>query len=330
MNCVTPEFVKARGLVAGSIQDLNNHSGRIPINGAGGKRTEPLGYVMIRVQIPQVPSYNEDQVALIVEDPSLFSRRCPIILGTLTIFRAVQAMKESEMHNLEPAWQYAKAGYEYTHFMMNPGNVPTEEGQSFPTNTGRNLIDLDEKLLLKKKQVLLPFSNTMVHCKTQEMQMQGYKLHVMTHAPYPEDKSSLPNGVYVLKTYTELKNGSRNVSMVLRNLTSKTIHLAPSRCVARVATANEVPEAMPSPELAKDLDERLPKEAPKLMIEERQKLLMELLQQDGGLEQLKEWPPELALKFERMLMEHHHTFSLDKNEIGCMDTAEHIIELMDD
>ena len=47
MNCVTPEFMKARGLVASSIQDLNNHSRCIPINGAGGKRTKPLGYVMI-------------------------------------------------------------------------------------------------------------------------------------------------------------------------------------------------------------------------------------------------------------------------------------------
>ena len=126
-------------------------------------------------------------------------------------------MKESEMHNLKPAWQYAKAGYEYMHFMMNSDNVPMEEGQSFPTNTRRNPIDLDEKLLLKKKQVLLPFSNTMVHCKTREMQMQGYKLHVMIHAPYPEDKSSLPNGIYVLKTYTELKDGSWNMSMVLWN-----------------------------------------------------------------------------------------------------------------
>ena len=60
-------------------------------------------------------------------------------------------MKESEMHNLEQAWQYVKAGYEYTHFLMNPDDVPVEEGQSFPTNTGRNPIDLDEKLLLKKK-----------------------------------------------------------------------------------------------------------------------------------------------------------------------------------
>ena len=78
-------------------------------------------------------------------------------------------MKESKMYNLEPAWQHTKAGYEYTHFMMNPDNAPMEEAQSFPTNTRRNLIDLDEKLLLKKKQVLLPFSNTMVHCKTREM-----------------------------------------------------------------------------------------------------------------------------------------------------------------
>ena len=95
--------MKARGLAAGSIQDLNNHAGRIPINGAGGKHTKPLGYVMIQVQIRYAPSYDEDQVALIVEDPSLFSQKCPVILGTPTIFRAVQAMKESEMDHIEPA-----------------------------------------------------------------------------------------------------------------------------------------------------------------------------------------------------------------------------------
>ena len=46
-NVITPEFVKARGLAVGSIQDLNNHAGCIPINGGGGKHTKPLGYVMI-------------------------------------------------------------------------------------------------------------------------------------------------------------------------------------------------------------------------------------------------------------------------------------------
>ena len=56
MNVVTPEFVKARGLEVGSIQYLNNHTGRIPINRAAGKHTEPLGYVVIRVQILYAPS----------------------------------------------------------------------------------------------------------------------------------------------------------------------------------------------------------------------------------------------------------------------------------
>ena len=169
MNIVTPEFVKARGLVVGSIQDLNNHAGGIPINRAGGKRTKPLGYVMIRVQIPYAPSHDEDQVALIIEDPSLFSQQCPVILGTPTIFQAVHAMKESEMNRVELAWQYAKAGYEYTHFLMNVEEYP--EDCSFPTNTRKNPVELHEKLLLKKKQVLLPFSNMMVHCKTQATQM---------------------------------------------------------------------------------------------------------------------------------------------------------------
>ena len=43
MNVVTPEFVKAGGLAAGSIQDLNNHAGRILINGAGGSVPSPWG-----------------------------------------------------------------------------------------------------------------------------------------------------------------------------------------------------------------------------------------------------------------------------------------------
>ena len=30
-----------------------------------------------------------------------------------------------------------------------------------------------------------------------------------------------------------------------------------------------------------------------------------------------------------MLMEHHNIFSLELNEIGCTDTVEHVIELLD-
>ena len=36
MNVIMPEFVKARGLAVGSMQNLNNHTGCIPINRVGG------------------------------------------------------------------------------------------------------------------------------------------------------------------------------------------------------------------------------------------------------------------------------------------------------
>ena len=94
---------------------------------------------------------------------------------------------------------------------------------------------------------------------------------------------------------------------------------------------NAILDAAPSPEFLRKLDKLEPNRNPpkKLTIEERQKLLLELLRKEGRLDKLKEWPPELALKFQRMLMEHHNIFSLEQNEIGCTDTAEHVIELLD-
>ena len=139
--------------------------------------------------------------------------------------------------------------------------------------------------------------------------MMGYKLHVMTQASYPEDRANLPNGVYVVKTYKELHDGSRNVSVVLRNLTGKPVHLPAGRPVARVVAANAIPDATPSPEFMRKLDELEPGKEPSQKIEDRQKLLLELLRKDGRLDKLKTWPPKLALQFKRMLMEHHNIFS---------------------
>ena len=94
-----------------------------------------------------------------------------------------------------------------------------------------------------------------MHCRTRKTMMMGYKLHVMTQATYPEDGANLPNGVYVVKTYTELQDGSRNVQVVLCNLMGKPVHLAAGRPVARVVATNAIPDAAPSPEFLRKLDE---------------------------------------------------------------------------
>ena len=254
--------------------------------------------MILWVQIPYVPSYNEDQVALVVAEDSNFLKRCQVIIGTLTINRAVRAMKESEMENAPKAWQSAQHTYEFANYMVQLN--PEDYGMTMPTNTGKNPTDLDELVLLKNKVTIPAFESIILHCRTHRTMMMGYKLHVMTQATYLEDQANLLNGVYVVKTYTELRDGSRNVSVVLHNLTGKPVHLAAGRLVVRVVAMNAIPDAAPSPEFLRKLDELEPNWNPpkKLTIEERQKLLLELLRKEGRLDKLKQWPPELALRFE--------------------------------
>ena len=233
------------------------------------------------------------------------------------------------MENAPVAWQSAQHMYEFVNYLVQLDKE--DYGMTMPTNTGENLTDLDEMILLKNKTDILAFESIILHCRTRRTMMMGCKLHVMTQATYLEDRADLPNGVYVVKTYTELHDSSHNVSVVLRNLMAKPVHLPAGRPVARVVATNAIPDATPSPGFLKKLDEMEPDQNSlrKLTIRERQKILLELLWKEGRLDKLKEWPPELALKFEQMLMEHHNIFSLEPNEIGCTDTAEHIIELLD-
>ena len=43
---------------------------------------------------------------------------------------------------------------------------PVDCGVTMPTNTGKNLTDLDEIVLLKKKNTFLAFETAVLHCHT--------------------------------------------------------------------------------------------------------------------------------------------------------------------
>ena len=150
----------------------------------------------------------------------------------------------------------------------------------------------------------------------------------MVQPPYPEDKAKLPVGLYIQLVYTEIKDGSQNVSMVLRNGTGKPMHLAARRLVGCIVAANLVPDAVASPELEAKLAQDSEPEPP-LTTEQCQELLMKVLEENGSLEKLKGWKEETALKSKRFLMEFLlHIFCLEKNEMGCTDGTEYVIELL--
>ena len=73
-----------------------------PIAGIGGIMVEPKGFVMMNVQVPCIKGYNEDQIAIVMEDPGL--KDFQVILGTATIYQVMEVIKESEISELAIPW----------------------------------------------------------------------------------------------------------------------------------------------------------------------------------------------------------------------------------
>ena len=197
----------------------------------------------------------------------------------------------------------------------------------FQMNTGADPIDIDEVITLTEKFTLPAFASMIIKGRTKNTMMMGNKLHVMTQAPYYENHANLPNGLYVCQSYTELKDGSRKVGLVVPNGMSRPISMNGGRIIGRVVTANVVPNAEPSPELLQELNKDEEEPTKKLTVEERQELLMQVLQEKGGLDMLENWEKPYADQARQLLMEFHNVFSLEKNEMGCTDTTEHVIKL---
>ena len=80
-----------------------------PISGIGGIMVEPEGFVMMNVQIPCVKGYNEDQMAIIIDDPWL--KDCPVMLGMPTIFQVMKVIKESEISELAIPWASSRVSW---------------------------------------------------------------------------------------------------------------------------------------------------------------------------------------------------------------------------
>ena len=50
---------------------------------------------MMNVKVPCVQVYEEDQVTIVMDDPDM--SECPVILGTPTIYRIMEVIKESKI-----------------------------------------------------------------------------------------------------------------------------------------------------------------------------------------------------------------------------------------
>ena len=213
-NAMAPAYVKQHKMKVRLVHDLDMHSTLIPISGIGGHMAA-LGYVIINIQVEGIPSYYEEQVALVIPNVTQLGMKVLVILGTPTIHQLCHQMKESEIQTAPEEWQHALLSYEASRNVsilpMTP-QLDQDSNVEYPTNTGQDPTDLDEPVLLKDRVIIPAFAPWIVHVRTQRTFMKGHRLNVMVQLPYPEDKAKLPLGLYVQWVYTELKDGIRNVS----------------------------------------------------------------------------------------------------------------------
>ena len=296
-NATAPTYVKQHNMKVQPVHNLTMHPTSIPISDLGGHMAA-LRYVIINVQVQGIPSYYEEQVALVIPNVTQLGMKVPVILGTPTINWLCRQMKESEIQTVLEEWQHAllsyKASRDVSIHAMTP-QLDQDSNVEYPTNTGQDPTDLDEPVLLKDRVIIPAFASRIVHVRTQRTFMKGHYLNVIVQPPYPEDKAKLLLGLYVQRVYTELKDGSRNVSMVLHNSTGKPMHLAAGQLVGRRVAANLVPDAVASPELEAKLAKNGEPEAP-LTTKQHQELLMKVLEENGSLGKLDGWKKEMALK----------------------------------
>ena len=114
---------------------------------------------------------------------------------------------------------------------------------------------------------------------------------------------------------------------MIHNGMSRPISMNGGRIIDRVLTANVVPNTEPSLELLQEHNKDEEELTKKLTFKERQELLMQVLQEKGGQDMLEKWEKLYANQAIQLLMKFHNVFSLEKNEMGCTDTTEHVIKL---
>ena len=316
INTITPYYVKNHFLEMGLIADLIGT--RVTCVGLGNAYTQPLGYVIVQVQVDRVQGYDEDQIALVVPDESKFMEWIPIILGAPTISHRVNVIKEREIDALAMPWVNARVA----HLLSMHRAVATVVDDQ--TLKSANPNGYNEVVFMRNTETVEAFSSWVISLKT-EKSCTGEYINIMTQVLWTED-GSLLQGLTIQNAYTEMQKGSKYVVVVERNSTSYPQMLQKKAPVAREVAATAVPEISPEIRVQEGEDGPQDPHPTSLTTRQRQGKLFKELDQSG----LNSWPPELAEAAHQLLAEYHDMFSLEPAELGCTHSTEQTIKVTAD
>ena len=138
------------------------------------------------------------------------------------------------MDALAMPWANARVAHLLSVCRMMPMELGDGQEETFDMN------DDDQLMHTQKVETIEPFSSHIVPVKTGRAYV-GEHVNVMVQALWTQD-GSLPEGLTVQNTYTELRKGSKKAVVVVWNNTTYLQTLQKKTPVARVVAALPVPE----------------------------------------------------------------------------------------
>ena len=313
LNFITPAYAQEQGMDIMSLDCLAQEiGGSVPlIRGLGGISVEPIGFVMMNVKVPCVQGYDEDQIAIVMDDPGM--SEWPVILGTPTHYHVMEVIKESEISKLAVPWASSQVSWLMRDVQAKLGQVVMKDVANKPISP----LNVDEVVRVMSKCTVPPFGHKAIHGKVNFV-LHSYKMNVMTHG-LEKRSPSLPLGIDVQTVYATLADSSNRVMVVLRNNTRDWLEIKKGIPITQMVATNEVPK------VTNLLSAEEPREQPTLTEVKRQDLLLEKLDLTG----LEAWPKDQAEKARSLLKEYHDIFSLEKRDMGHTKAAKHKIILKD-
>ena len=222
------------------------------------------------------------------------------------------------MDTLAMPWANARAAHLLAVWRM----MPVEMGDVW--EEGCDSDKYSPLMYTQKTEILEPFSSHVIPVKAMKAYL-GECLNVMVQALYAQD-GTLPPGLTMQNTYTELRKGSKKAVVVVWNNTAYPQTLWKKTPVARAISMLPVHEPL-EPESLQVKDDTCPDiHIPKLTVRQRHGKLFDELDLSG----LDSWAPELVDAACQLLTEYHDVFSLDPAELGCTHSTEHTIKMTDD
>ena len=138
-----------------------------------------------------------------------------------------------------------------------------------------------------------------------------------------EDNPCLPDILSIMNTYSEMTAGSKQVAVMVKNLTATPITITKGVKITWVVAVNAILQVGMLPGMLEKLNEMQGIQQAGVLVEWKKEVLFQQLDLSG----LEGWCAKNQAATHTLLAEYHDIFCLEPKELACTDLPKHEIKV---